>query len=195
VLARGGGIDTTDFSIFALGVTPLITAFLLVEIVAAIAGWIRPGWRAWRHGGAVGRGKLGRATAVVALALALLQSHHIARLLELTPDVLSSFGLESHLLRMASLTAGMMLLAVLATLISRRGIGNGYAVLLVASAAMRVPWASIVDAGAHGAFALGTFALIAIVLAVILGWRVGREGAVQVPLPAGAFPESVAAQA
>jgi hypothetical protein len=174
-------LDPSDFSIFGLGLTPVVTAFLLVEIVAALA------WRAWRHGGAARRGKLGWVIALASIALAVLQAYGTTGQLELSPDLVASTELWLRLLQLASLVAGVMLLIALAALISRRGVGNGYAVLLVVIWAMRVPWMSIIDAGARGAFAVAAFAVIAVVLAAVLRWQIGRERAAQVPLPAGGY--------
>lgn len=114
----------------ALGMVPFITAFVIVEFVAAVT----PRWRGLRDGSAQERGRITRAAWALALLLAALQAWSMVGYLG---SVRGAFGepiLPSDLLpRLAvgvSLTAGVALSGALAELVSQRGLGNGFAVLL-----------------------------------------------------------------
>jgi hypothetical protein len=132
VMARGGGGPGLDVSVFALGVTPIITAYLLVEIVALAFPRLR-----WRRHDPRGRIGLGRAVAAVAIAISLVQGYFVSSYLQSMSlggaEIVSDPGLRSQLLIMLTLAAGTMLLALLAGVIREHGLGNGYAVLMTTS--------------------------------------------------------------
>ena len=115
---------TAPISMFALGIMPALSAFLLVELAALIV----PRWRALRRGGPAARARLGSGTAVLTIVLAAVQAWFIA-------DFLLAYPAFEHLSRamlVASLTAGAVVMTFLALVISRYGLGNGFAVLLLA---------------------------------------------------------------
>jgi len=127
VMRRDTG--TTE-SVFALGLTPILAAFLIVELVALAIPRLR-----WRRHDALGRVRLGQAVAALAIGFALLQGYFLATYFESlslggAEVVMSNTGLAFHLLLMLSLAAGTMLLAVVAGLIREHGLGNGYAALI-----------------------------------------------------------------
>src|SRR5262249_33508026 len=105
-----------QLSVFALGISPLVNAFLLVELAALIV----PRWRPLRHGGPEGRRSLGRATACVAVAVAAVQAYFFAHYLEAlshgAADVFASSA-KSRMLVMLSLVGGTMMLAWLISVI------------------------------------------------------------------------------
>jgi hypothetical protein len=110
-------------SMFALGIMPAISAFLLVELAAVMV----PSWRRLQAGGPSARARLGSATAILTLVLAVVQAWFIA-------DFLLSIDAFAHLSRwmlVLSFTAGAVVMTVLALLVSQYGLGNGFAVLLL----------------------------------------------------------------
>jgi len=184
VLAFGGKtrVDTTQFSIFALGVMPLLTSFVTVEVFASLV----PPWRKHRDT-VLGRRKLGLAVAIVAVVLAAIQAYFVTTYL----TGLSRGGAELFDAKMfwpcvATLAAGPMVLAVLASVISTRGLGNGYAVMFVAAWLWAVPWC---DLAANAKLVLAAAIILATVVITlgILGWRVRAPGRVAVPLPASSI--------
>ena len=129
---------SAPISMFALGIMPALSAFVLVELAAAIV----PRWRRLRRGGPSARARLGSGTAILTILLAAVQAWFIA-------DFLLAYPAFAHLSRamlVASLTAGAVVMTFLALLISRYGLGNGFAVLLFAG---------------HGALAYGMVRLLA----------------------------------
>ena len=65
------------FSVVALGLAPIVTAFVLVELVALAV----PGLR-WRRHDPVGRVRLGQAVAILAIVLAVVQGFFVASTFE-----------------------------------------------------------------------------------------------------------------
>src|SRR5258706_9850392 len=62
--------ERANVGVFSLGLTPVLTAYWLVEIVAFLV----PRWSRLRHAGPEARAPLDRAARVVALLLAALQA-------------------------------------------------------------------------------------------------------------------------
>jgi hypothetical protein len=116
-------------SIVAMGILPFLSAALLVEVAAALI----PPWRRLRHGGPAGRAKLTLAMFALGFVLAAGQAWGISRYLEsygFQERAIMHPGHATELLIVATLTAGSFALAILAQLISRYGLGNGFSVLL-----------------------------------------------------------------
>jgi preprotein translocase subunit SecY len=178
----GGHFDSTQFSILALGVMPLLTSFVTVEIFASL---VRP-WRKLRDT-VVGRRKLGLAVAIVAVLISAIQAYFVTTYL----DSMSRGGAEVFDSKLfwpcvATLAAGPMLVAVLASTISTRGLGNGYAVMFVAAWLWSIPW---FDLTANAQLVLAATIVVATVAITLgmLGWRVRAPGRVAVPLPASSI--------
>jgi preprotein translocase subunit SecY len=120
-------------SAFALGITPVVTAFAIVEIAAAS---VRK-WQPLRHGGPEARAKLTRAALLVALVLAAFQGFSVAQMLEGAGleggGLLLNPGFEARLLILMSLMAGTFLTLGVADIVQRHGLGNGVLVFAVLS--------------------------------------------------------------
>ena len=159
-VVRGAPDIDARFSVIALGLTPLVDAFLVVELAALIV----PRWRRLRHDGPGGRRALDRAVAACAIVLAAVQAHLLVRYLESWPDLAGDIYTGSrHWLLVLTLVAGTAVIVWLISIIHRRGVGNGYAVLIVASWLAGAPWHEAVAAG-HGGLILGAAAAGIIVL-------------------------------
>jgi len=155
LLAMGGDVGfnaARALGPLSLGITPYLTAFVLVEIVALIA----PNWRQRRHQSAALRATLKRAALMLGVLASALQSYTLALYLESFAqqyghDVgvhwLPSSGLGYRLLLALTLTAGSAIWVLAAEAISRWGVGNGYALAIaltaLASASDRVHRAAI----------------------------------------------------
>jgi hypothetical protein len=190
IFAYGGSrsISTGELqvllSVFALGMGPLVNAFLLVELAALVV----PSWRPLRHGGPTGRRALGRATAYLAVVLAAVQAYFIASYLQALSDggvELFAGGLKSRLLVVLTLIGGTMILVWLIAGICQRGLGNGFAVLLLLGCVSSVRWQEIPPT-ANAFVAIGAAVLVIGIAAMLLDARPGR-----IPWPAsGLLPLS-----
>lgn len=130
-LRRIHNVVTERVSIVALGIAPIMTATLMVEIVAALV----PRWRHLRHGGTTGRAKLQQITDILTVVVALYQSYALATLLQ-DYVILFNRGTQSVLFLMTTLTAGTMALKYLADFVSARGLVNGYGLFIGAAAVL-----------------------------------------------------------
>lgn len=167
-----GGGDTASLSVFALGLTPILIGFVLVEIAALAV----PGWRRHRHT-PTGRLYLAMASLGVGAVLALLQGWVISLWIESVGAGPGGFGgtplvgIDSgfRTLTMFTLTGGAFCLVVLAWLVTRFGLGNGFSIVLftavVGEARQLVSWlrevppapmAVLIQIAAIGAVAAGT---------------------------------------
>ncbi len=188
----------TSASVIALGLTPVMIAFFVVELVALAVPRLR-----WRRHDPLGRVRLGQAVAVLAIVLALVQGFFIATYLEGfgRPLYGGSFGdmfgggggggggvpIVDHpgwkfrLLVMGSLATGTLLLSVVAGMLREHGLGNGYAVIVVASIVIEIvgPYVHeprLTEMLGRG-HVLGLIALAITVLgtACVLRWRIAAD--------------------
>ncbi len=178
--------DTSQFSVFALGISPLLTTFVVVEMVASIV----PRWRPLRDT-ALGRRRLGRVVAIGAVLVAGIHGHFAVLYLEaLNRGGIDVVARGAHWPIVATLIAGTMCLAWLASVIANRGVGNGYAVLFLALLVVRQDW-SILGTLSPDRVALVVvvpLSIVAIVIAMV-SWRVCAPGGGSIPLPsAGITP-------
>jgi hypothetical protein len=135
-------------SIGSIGVTPWLSAYILVELVAAIV----PRWQALRDGSLEGRATIERTVRVVGIGFAVVQSFAFAVSLEqmsfgLTPLVHEP-GLSFRLGVMLTLTAASAATYLACQLVSRAGIGVGLTVaLLLSNLHEPLHWFQIVQLG------------------------------------------------
>ena len=171
-------------SIVALGVVPFLSALILVE-VAMIAV---PPLRAWSTARAERRAQIDGWVFVVALAIAAYQANSIAVALEAIRGLVSSPGLAFRAGVVTSLVAGSAFLLWLASLITRRGIGSGFWVLVAVPYIVSFSEALLVQASLWGpagvvtiALTLGFLALSTALLAALLKTRPPLASADELP--------------
>jgi hypothetical protein len=166
-----------------LGVMPILTAYVVIELVAVIV----PGWRRRRHGGPDARRPIGRAVAGLALAFTLIQGWTISVYLQSMSgfDEVLPFGRGHQLEVMAALGVATLGFVAVAQLVREHGLGNGYGALLAGA------W--LIAAGGHWfdepllstsrVVTAVTIVAIALPVACVLRWRVGAlgEAALRVP--------------
>ena len=139
MLSLVSGNAMKNFSVFALGVSPYITASIVVQLLQMD---LLPKFVEWGKQGEVGRRKLNHATRYIALVLAFVQSVGItagfnalsgAKLLTvpLTPQVFLIIG--------GILTAGSMIVTWLGEQITDKGYGNGVSMIIFAGIVASIP--------------------------------------------------------
>lgn len=182
----------STLNIGVLGVTPIVSAYVLVELLALAI----PGWRRRRHAGPVARRPVDHAVAMLAFVLVLFQGWMVVRYLEsLLRDVgnYEAAGLSRPLV-VASLAAGTLVYAIVAHVIRRWGLANGYGALLAGSwlVGMVWPWltAGPLVSLPH-LFGAALILFVAVTVVAVLRWRVGSvgEASLRVPVP-GIVPAS-----
>jgi hypothetical protein len=115
-------------SMFALGITPLVSALIFAEIAKMVA----PALRRWEEASARNRATLNRYVAGAALILAWIQARQLAIALSSMPNLVAEPGPTFELTYMATQVAGAALVIWLADQITRHGLGSGVWLLLVA---------------------------------------------------------------
>ena len=139
MLSLVSGNAMKNFSVFALGVSPYITASIVVQLLQMD---LLPKFVEWGKQGEVGRRKLNQATRYISLVLAFVQSVGItagfnalsgAKLLTvpLTPQVFLIIG--------GILTAGSMIVTWLGEQITDKGYGNGVSMIIFAGIVASIP--------------------------------------------------------
>jgi preprotein translocase subunit SecY len=169
--------DHAQFSIFALGVTPWLTSFAVVEIAA----WIRRPWRGLRDT-LDGRRKLERAVVILAIVSAAVQAYLFVTFIEGADPEGLVFDRQQFWPCVATLAAGPMALRGLVALISSRGVGNGYVVMFLVAWLRSISWGAL-PVGAELALAAVIAAATVVIALGMLGWRVRAPGRVAVPVP------------
>ncbi len=133
-----GGGALSSYSIFALGVSPYITASIVIQLLQMD---IIPIFTEWADQGEVGRRKLNQATRYLTIALAFVQAIGISYGF----NALTGAGLindpssTTYLSIALILTAGTMLVLWLAELITVHGFGNGTSMIIFAGIVARIP--------------------------------------------------------
>ncbi|AXQ77687.1 preprotein translocase subunit SecY [Streptococcus chenjunshii] len=127
-----------NFSVFSMGVSPYITASIIVQLLQMD---IVPRFVEWSKQGEVGRRKLNQATRYISLIFAFVQSIGIAYGF----NALSSVGivatpnLQTYLLIGALLTTGSMIVTWLGEQITDKGFGNGVSMIIFAGIISSIP--------------------------------------------------------
>jgi preprotein translocase subunit SecY len=136
----GGALSR--FAVFALGITPYISASIIMQLMT----YVVPSLEALKKEGESGRRKITQYTRYGTLGLALFQALVIATALEGSPGLVISPGIAFRMTAVVSLVAGTMFLMWLGEQITERGLGNGISILIFGGIAAGLP-------GALGQFA------------------------------------------
>ena len=123
-LISGGAFSR--FSVFAMSISPYITASIVVQLLAMIIPSLE---RLTKEGGEEGRRVINRYTKIITIILALVEAIGIY-LSYRTSGVFINPGWLTGCLIVASLVAGTSLLMWLAEQITSKGIGNGTSMII-----------------------------------------------------------------
>ena len=135
-LLGGGGLD--QFSIFALGVTPYITASIIMQLLSMD---VIPSLTELSKSGAQGRKKIDKYTRYLAVIFAFVQSISLVYGFSKTYTTLIVGGVTlSKVLYISTIfTAGSLFLVWIGDQISLKGIGNGISMVIMAGIVGRMP--------------------------------------------------------
>ena len=134
-----GGGTLQSFSIFALGVSPYITAQIIVQLLATD---VLPALSDLKRQGQYGRKRMEMATRYLTLMLGAVQAYGIIKTMEsseyITFNVASNEWL-SYIYIVIVLLAGSMIVMWLGDQISVKGIGNGISMIIFAGIVCSLP--------------------------------------------------------
>ena len=133
----GGGTLQT-FSIFALGVSPYITAQIIVQLLSTD---VLPALSELRRQGQYGRKKMEYATRYLTLLLGAVQAYGIIKTIENTSEVTLNLtgNWLTYVYIIIVMLAGTMVVMWLGDQISVKGIGNGISMIIFAGIVCSMP--------------------------------------------------------
>ncbi len=160
-LMSGGGLQ--NVSIFALGVSPYITASIITQLLQMD---IIPYFSELKDQGYVGRQKMNKITRYLAIVFAFVQAYALCLF------YIKSFGTVEIVKTALVMTAGTSFCLWLGDQISKKGIGNGTSMLIMAGImqSMRGIFTGAYDAFIHGSYDLtiGIILFIVFILVYLL---------------------------
>lgn len=174
-LFSGGALE--NFSVFALGIMPYISASIIFQLLAVVI----PSLEKLQKEGESGRKKITQWTRYGTIVLAVIQGLGISYGLEQQGVLLpGAGGLSFYILTVTTLASGTAFIMWLGEQITERGIGNGISLIIFAGIVTRIPgamrdaWNVKEQFGSLLGFML-LIAFIALVIAVIIFCERGQR--------------------
>ncbi len=130
-LFSGGNFRTV--SVFALGVTPYITASIILQLMPVLS----PAFKKIQEEGEVGRQKINQWTRYLTVVLCAVQTFFVATWLQRNGIIAPTWW--ASLMIVVTLTTGTIFVMWLGEQITERGIGNGISLLIFAGIVIGLP--------------------------------------------------------
>lgn len=135
-ITSGGGFKS--LTLFALGLTPYITATIIVQLLSS---GVSKSMTLWSEQGTAGRTKLNTVTKVIMIALSLIQAPSLifafkqlgALGITQTPTI------KTYVFATLIVTAGASVSKFLGDELNRKGLGNGASLIIAANVAASLP--------------------------------------------------------
>ena len=176
-LFSGGAFS--NFTIFALSITPYITASIVVNLLSMAF----PYFQRLAQEGTEGRKKMVQITRYMTVVLGLIQA--VGLTIGLFRDAIVDDSVFSVIVIILVLTAGTAFLMWLGEQINDKGIGNGISLIIFAGIVARIPsgirslWTSLQD----GAISVVTLIILVVVaVLVVAGVVMIQEGQRRIPV-------------
>lgn len=135
-LLGGGAMD--QMSIFALGITPYITASIIIQLLSMD---VIPHLTELAKSGQTGKKKMDKYTRYLALILCFVQAYTMTMALQSgDSQLLINSNFAGYLYVTTVFTAGTMFLLWIADRISMHGIGNGVSMIIFAGIVAEIPY-------------------------------------------------------
>jgi preprotein translocase subunit SecY len=161
-LFSGGNFRT--ISIFALGVTPYITASIILQLMTVVYPSLK---KLQQEEGEAGRQKINQWTRYLTVGLACIQTSFVAHWLQVNGVGAPTWGFL--LTAVLTLTTGTVFVMWLGEQITERGVGNGISLLIFSGIVIGLPnGVQQVFERVRGGDTLETIAVIALVVAIVL---------------------------
>ncbi|MBE0701010.1 MAG: preprotein translocase subunit SecY [Acholeplasmataceae bacterium] len=144
ILNNFSGQALERFSILALGISPYITASIAIQLLQMVV----PSFKEWSEQGEVGKQKLNRITRYAAIGLAFIQGYALiigisvngsVFIPELSPTIITNYRYLLYIYMALVMAGGTALAIWLGDMITKKGIGNGTSMLIVAGIVTSLP--------------------------------------------------------
>ena len=181
-MMSGGALER--MSVFALGVSPYITASIIIQLLSMD---VIPALSEMKEDGEKGQAKMDKITRYLGLALCFMQAYSLTYGFDKNYGVLVNPSISGYLFTALVLSAGTMFLIWLGDQIDDYGVGNGLSLLIFAGIANGIPsqfmktWTMTAGTAEGAAVANGVFMFIlyCIVYLAIIVFVVAMEMAVR----------------
>ncbi len=173
------GGSFSNFTIFALSITPYVTASIILQLLTIAI----PALERLSREGNEGRRKIAQYTRYLTVALAFIQA--IGLTVGLFRSAVVSKSFFSVALIVLSLTAGTAFLMWLGEQINEHGIGNGISLIIMAGIVARMPSAvhqTFVKVGAGEVSVISVIIFIIFAIFVIIGIILVQQGSRKIPV-------------
>ena len=180
----GGGM-LERFSIFSLGVSPYITASIIIELLSMD---VIPVLAQWQKEGNTGKKKKDKVTRYVTLVLAAIQGGSLTYAFDKMYNILNSSSIWTYVYVVIVMMAGSMLEMWIGDQITQKGVGNGTSLLIFTGIVSNLPTNFITTFNNLVSFDKGTqttvlgilwYVLFVVVYLAIVIFVVFNEGAVR----------------
>ena len=182
ILNNFSGQSLQRFSILALGISPYITASIAIQLLQMVI----PQLKEWSEQGETGKQKTNQLTRYLAIGLAFLQGYALIIGVSTGPGTVLIPSLEASItssgvrylfyIYMAIVMAGGTALMIwLAGLITKKGVGNGTSLLIVAGIVTSLPtmwttlWSKYITNGTSGWSIVWFIFILLLYLGILLG--------------------------
>ena len=171
-LFSGGALE--QFSVFALGIIPYITASIIMQLLTVVI----PKLQSLQEEGESGRKVITQWTRYLTVILALIQStgftflFHSGRFTN-GIDLIPNYTPGRVILIVLTMTAGTAMVMWLGELITQRGVGNGMSLIIFVSILSQFPfifgqiWSQTGFAGLYGRFIVIMAVFLLMIVAII----------------------------
>lgn len=181
-LLTGGGLDR--LSIVMMGISPYITASIIVQLMTVIV----PKWETLSKEGERGQRIINRWTRIITVPIGLVQAYGLLTLITTTTggeSIFTTLNAGIMLWMMFLTTAGTMMLLWLGDLITESGIGNGTSVIIFSGILAGIPglvqqYAGLVSADSSQIYVL--IAAAAFTLAMVVFIVLISDGQRKIPI-------------
>lgn len=131
----GGALQ--NFSIFAMGIMPYITASIIMQLLAMD---VIPKFSQWQKEGDIGRRKITQFTRYGTILIAIFQSVAMSMgFNKMMPGLVINPNFTTYAIIAITLTAGTAFLMWLGEEITEKGIGNGISIIIFAGIVAAIP--------------------------------------------------------
>jgi preprotein translocase subunit SecY len=180
ILNNFSGQALERFSIFSLGITPYITASIIIQMLQMVI----PRFKEWSEEGESGKEKTNKLTRYIAIALALIQSFTLiigvspaGSAIAWTVSIPEAYNLRYffYIYMSVVMTAGTAMCIYLADLITNKGIGNGSSILIAIGIVTSFPtmWSTLINKYIVGYTKWTDILFFAIILLIYVGILLG----------------------
>lgn len=176
-LISGGALS--NFTLFALGVTPYITASIVLQLLAVAI----PSLEELQKSGEEGKNKINAWTRYLAVVLALLQAAVLS--VGMFRQALISNSALSTVSVILALTAGTTFLMWLGEMITEKGVGNGTSMLIFFGIVSRLPHDVQMTIAGFQAGTINVIQLIGFIIIsvlIIIGVIIVLQGTRKIPV-------------